>query len=252
MILNNDLTVRDEDLEKFQNIIGIKFNNPKYLIHALLHGSTFSGDKTRLEHFKNINNLDADNYEKLEYLGDSVLGLIVAEYSYNQNEIEEYANINNKTIEGVLTEVKKVLVSNDSLKSLADTIQLDKYIIYGSGLVNIDTIYPNVIEALIGGIYLDQGYPEAKKFVYKYFDIKGALGKIGDSNPIGKFQEEAVKRGYNNPIYREIEQWGPDHDKHFKQGLYLDGNKVTEGEGSTKKEANKKAAEIGLIKMGFS
>ncbi|MCL7413988.1 MAG: putative dsRNA-binding protein, partial [ANME-2 cluster archaeon] len=111
---------------------------------------------------------------------------------------------------------------------------------------------PNVIEALIGGIYLDQGYPEAKRFVYKHFDIQGALTKIGDSNPIGKFQEEAVKRGYGKPEYREIDQWGPDHDKHFIQGLYLDGNKVAEGEGSTKKEANKKAAEIGLIIKGFS
>ncbi|MCL7413780.1 MAG: hypothetical protein M8353_09215, partial [ANME-2 cluster archaeon] len=104
MKINNDLTISDEYLEKFQNIIGIRFNSTKYLIQSLLHGSTFSGNKMQLEHFKNRNNLDADNYEKLEYLGDSVLGLIVAEYSYNQNEIEEYATVKNKKIEGVLTE----------------------------------------------------------------------------------------------------------------------------------------------------
>jgi ribonuclease-3 len=251
MKINSDYTVSAEGLDEFQTIIGIKFNNTKYLIQSLLHGSIFSGDKTKLKNFKIINNLEADNYEKLEYLGDSVLGLIVAEYSYNEIEIEEYAKAHEKKIEGVLTDIKRVLVSNEDLKPLADKINLDDYILYGR-LEDINDIYENVIEALIGSIYLDRGYTEAKKFVYNFFDIKGALDKIGDSNPIGKFQEEAVKRGYDNPEYREIDQSGPDHDKHFKQGLYLSGNKVAEGEGSTKKEANKKAAENGLIKMEFS
>lgn len=251
MKLNSDLTVSAEELDEFQNIIGIRFNNTKYLIQSLLHGSIFSGDKTKLENFKKINNLDADNYEKLEYLGDSVLGLIVAEYSYNEIEIEEYAKTQGRKIEGVLTDIKKVLVSNYNLKPLADQINLDEYILYGD-LEDINNLYANVIEALIGSIYHDRGYAEAKNFVYHFFDINGALDKIGDSNPIGKFQQEAVKRGYNNPEYRDVEQWGPDNDKHFKQGLYLNDNKVAEGEGRTKKEANKRAAENGLIKMGFS
>lgn len=251
MELNNDLTVCAEYLDKFENIIGVRFNNTKYLIQSLLHGSIFSGDKTKLENFKKINNLDADNYEKLEYLGDSVLGLIVAEYSYNEIKIEEYAKVQGRKIEGVLTDIKKVLVSNDNLKPLAGQINLDDYILCGD-LADVNSIYANVIEALIGGIYLDQTYAEAKNFVIRFFDIGGALDKIGDSNPIGKFQEEAVKRGYKNPEYRDIEQWGPDHDKHFKQGLYLNDNKIAEGEGCTKKEANKRAAQSGLMKMGFS
>lgn len=251
MKINNDYTVSSEYLDEFQKIIGIQFNDTKYLIQSLLHGSIFSGDKTKLDTFKKINNLEADNYEKLEYLGDSVLGLIVAEYSYNEKEIEEYAKAQKRKIEGVLTDIKKVLVSNEPLKPLADKINLEKYILYGT-LENINDIFAEVIEALIGSIYLDRGYNEAKNFVYNFFDIKGALNKIGGSNPIGKFQEEAVKRGYNNPDYREIGEWGPDHDKHFKQGVYLNDNKVAEGEGTTKNEANKKAAENGLIKMDFS
>ena len=251
MKINNDFTVKSEYLDEFQNIIGIQFNDIKYLIQPLLHGSIFSGDKTKLDIFKKINCLEADNYEKLEYLGDSVLGLIVAEYSYNENEIEEYAKVQERKIEGVLTDIKKVLVSNEMLKPLAEKITLEKYILHGT-LDNINDIFAEVIEALIGSIYLDRGYAEAKKFVYNFFDIKGALDKIGYVNPIGKFQEEAVKRGYDNPEYREIDQCGPDHDKHFKQGLYLNENKVAEGEGRTKKEANKRAAENGLIKMEFS
>ena len=251
MKINNDFTVSSEYLDEFQNIIGIQFNDTKYLIQSLLHGSIFSGDKTKLDTFKKINNLEADNYEKLEYVGDSVLGLIVAEYSYNEKEIEEYAKIQNRKIEGVLTDVKIVLVSNEMLKPLAAKINLEKYILHGT-LENINDIFAEVIEALIASIYLDRGYNEAKNFVYNFFDIKDALSKIGDSNPIGKFQEEAKKRGYNYPEYREIDEWGPDNDKHFKQGLYLNDNKVAEGEGTTKKEANKRAAENGLIKMGFS
>lgn len=251
MKLNNDMTACAEYLDRFENIIGIRFNNTKYLIQSLLHGSTFSGDKIKLENFKKINNLEADNYEKLEYLGDSVLGLIVAEYSYHEIEIEEYAKAHGREIEGVLTDIKRVLVSNENLKPLACQINLNEYILCGD-LEDINNIYANVMEALIGGIYLDQGYMEARNFVYRFFDISGALYKIGDSNPVGKFQEEAVKRGYNNPKYIEIDQWGPDNNKHFKQGLYLNDNKVAEGEGRTKKEANKRAAQSGLIKMGFS
>jgi ribonuclease-3 len=251
MKLNIDLTVCAEDLEKFQKIIGVRFDNTKYLIQSLLHGSIFSGDKAKLENFRKINKLDADNYEKLEYLGDSALGLIVAEYSYNEIGIEEYAKAQGRKIEGVLTDIKIVLVSNDNLKPLAGQINLDNYILCGD-LEDANNIYANVIEALIGSIYLDQGYAEAKNFVYHFFNIKGALDKIDDSNPIGKFQAEAVKRGYKNPEYRDIDQWGPDNDKHFKRGLYLNDNKVAEGEGSTKKEANKRAAQIGLIKMRFS
>ncbi|MBW6470268.1 MAG: hypothetical protein K0A90_03495 [Methanosarcinaceae archaeon] len=235
-------TVNSNDLDEFQNIIGVRFNDTKYLIQSLLHGSLFSGDKTKLDAFKRVNGLESDNYEKLEYLGDSVLGLIVSEYSYHEKVIEEYARAQERKIEGVLTDIKKILVSNDNLKPLAHKIDLDDYILYGY-LENISDIYANVIEALIGSIYLDQGYVEAKKFVCKFFDIKGALSKIVDSNPKGNLSEICDKKGWDLPEYKLIKDEGPDHKKTFTVGLYICGEQVSIGTGHKIQYAEIDAAE---------
>jgi len=88
MRINDDFTVNSVDLIEFQNEIGVTYNDKKYLIQSLLHKSFFDGNKTKLDAFKKSNDLDADDYEKLEYLGNSVLHLIVDEYSYNDKMIE--------------------------------------------------------------------------------------------------------------------------------------------------------------------
>jgi len=176
------------------------------------------------------------------YFGNATLGLIVAEYSYNEIEIEEYAKAQERKIEGVLTDIKKVLVSNESLKPLADQINLDNYIFHGV-LENINDTYAKVIEALIGGIYRDRGYTEAKNFVYRFFDIKGALGKIGDSNPKGKLNEICDKRGWDRPEYKLIKEEGQDHKKNFTIGLYICNKQVSIGNGQKIKKAEIDAAE---------
>lgn len=245
---NNDLTVSSKELDDFQNIIGVQFNDTKYLIQSLLHSSLFSGNKSKLDAFKKVNNLESDNYEKLEYLGDSVLGLIVAEYFYHDEEIEEYARAQKRTIEGVLTDIKKILASNESLKPLADKIHLEKYILYGV-LENISDIFDDVIEALIAAIHLDQGYTEANKFVCKFFDISGALDKIDDLNPKGKLSEICDKNSCDLPEYRLINEQGPDHKKSFTVGLYVCGRQVSIGTGCKIKEAEADAAEKYLKEM---
>ena len=239
---NKDLTVSSEELDEFQKIIGVRFENNKYLIQSLLHSSLFSGDKTKLDAFKKVNGLEYDNYEKLEYLGDSVLGLIVAEYFYHDEEIEEYAKAQKRTIEGVLTDIKKILASNESLKPLAEDIELEKYILYGV-LENISDIFDDVIEALIAAIHLDQGYIEAKNFVYRFFDLRGALGKIDGLNPKGKLSEICDKNGWDLPEYRLINEQGPDHKKMFTIGLYVCGEQVSIGTGHKIKDAEADAAE---------
>lgn len=249
MKIDNDLTVSSEDLDEFQNIIGVRFNDTKYLIQALLHSSLFSGDKTKLDAFKKVNDLESDNYEKLEYLGDSVLGLIVAEYFYHDKAIEEYAKAQNRKIEGVLTDIKKILASNESLKPLAEDIKLEKYILYGV-LENISDIFDDVIEALIAAIHLDQGYTEANDFVCEFFDIRGALGKIDGLNPKGKLSEICDKNGWNLPEYRLIDEQGPDHKKSFTVGLYVCGGQVSTGNGYKIKDAEADAAEKYLKEMG--
>lgn len=188
MKINDDFSVNSVDLIEFQTEIGVIYNDTKYLIQALLHSSFFSGDKIKLDAFKKSNNLEADDYEKLEYLGNSVLDLIVDEYSYNDKMIEEYAKAQNRTIESVLTDFKRVLVSNESLGPVANEINLDKYILYGV-VENVSDLYDKVIESLIGSIFIDQGFSKAKEFVKNFFDFEGALGKIEDSNPKSKLKE---------------------------------------------------------------
>lgn len=246
---NNDLTVSSKDLNEFQNIIGVQFNDTKYLIQSLLHSSLFSGDKTKLDAFKKVNNLESDNYEKLEYLGDSVLGLIVAEYFYHDEEIEEYARAQKRTIEGVLTDIKKILASNESLKPLAEDIKLEKYILYGV-LENISDVFDDVIEALIAAIHLDRGYTEANNFVCNFFDLRGALGKIDGLNPKGKLSEICDKNCWDLPEYRLINEQGPDHKKSFTIGLYVQGAQVSTGTGCKIKDAEADAAEKFLKEMG--
>ena len=233
--------VSSEDLEKFEQQIGITFNDDTYLIEALLHSSYSSGNESYLERFVQANELEHSNYEKLEFLGDSVLGLIISHHFYYANNLERYAREHGKSVEGTLTEVKKVLVSNKQLKPLANKLHLDEYILC-SGLENITDIYDDVIEALIGGIFCDKGYVEAKKFVLKHFDIEGALGKIGSSNPIGDVKEYCEANRWGDPEYEVIEETGPDHQKHFTVELYIHGEPVAIGSGSKIKDAEADAA----------
>ncbi|AKB25584.1 Ribonuclease III [Methanosarcina sp. MTP4] len=239
--LNSDLTVSLEFLDEVQHKISVTFNNPAFLIQALLHGTFFSGNKIKLNTFKQKNCLENDNYEKLEYLGDSVLGLIISEYTYHNEEIEDYAKTEGKKIEGALTDVKQVLVPNESLVPLARKINLGKYILQ-DGLVNVEDVYANVIEAIIGAIFLDQGYPRAKGFVNTFFDIRGALGKVDSSNPKRKLQERCDKK-HSYLEYNLINEEGPDHKKQFTYLLSINGEEVSYGYGLKKKDAQKDAAE---------
>ena len=239
--INDDLTVSQEFLEEVQHKIGVRFNNPEFLIQALLHSSFFSGDKTKLNAFKQMNCLENDNYEKLEYLGDSVLGLIISEYTYHNEEIEDYAINEGKTIENILTDVKGVLVANKSLAPLVHKINLENYILQ-HGLENVEDVYANVIEAIIGAIFLDQGYLETKRFVMDFFDIKGALGKVGYLDPKGKLQKLCAKK--NSYLeYKLISEEGPDHNKIFTVALFIDFEQVSIGKGSKIKYAEADAAE---------
>lgn len=252
MRLNPDLSVNVNDLDEFQEIIQFRFNDTRYLVQALLHGSLFSGNKDKLNAFKKVNGLENKDYEKLEYLGDSVLGLIVAEYAYHSEEIDEYASSNGLTIEGVSTKIREVLASNKNLKPVAQKIKLSRFVL-SEELVNIDGKLSDIIEALIGAIYLDGGhsrkdsnsnnnYSIAKDFVYRFFDIDAALGKIPISNPKGRIQELFHKTGAGNPCYKLTAEEGPDHDKNYTVGLYMDEELLATGEGNSKRSAEKAAA----------
>jgi ribonuclease-3 len=157
MRINADLSVNENDLEEFQMIIGFRFRDRGYLIQALLHGSLFSGNKEKMLAFRKANNLENKDYEKLEYLGDSILGMIIAEHAYHDRNINEYAKENHLSIEGVCTKIRQVLASNMSLKPVARKIKLSRFILSGEH-ATIDGKLSDIIEALIGAIYLDGGF----------------------------------------------------------------------------------------------
>jgi dsRNA-specific ribonuclease len=254
----SDLSVNDDDLEEFQEIIGFKFKDKSYLIQALLHGSLFSGDKEKLSAFRKVNGLENKDYEKLEYLGDSVLGLIIAEHAFHDNSINEYARSKGLTIEGVATKIRTVLASNESLKPVARKIKLSRFVL-SEEHVNIDGKLSDIMEALIGAIYVDEGgdnisgnsetkgnYSAAKDFVYRFFDIDSALERIAGSNPKGMIQELFHQNGLGNPCYRVLEENGPDHEKQFTVGLFLKDKLLAIGSGKSKSNAEKAAAELHL------
>jgi ribonuclease-3 len=256
--INPDLSINESDLEEFQEIIGFKFNDKSYLIQALLHGSLFSGDKEKLSDFRKVNGLENKDYEKLEYLGDSVLGLIVAEHAFHDNNINKYARSKGLTIEGVATKIRMVLVSNESLKPVAGKIKLSCFVL-SEGHVNIDGKLSDIMEALIGAIYIDGGqdntfktdetegnYYAAKSFVYRFFDVDNALEKIADFNPKGMIQEIFHQNGLGNPVYKVLEEEGPDHDKQFTVGLYLNDKLLAIGSANSKRKAEKTAADLHL------
>ncbi|MDG6244577.1 MAG: putative dsRNA-binding protein [Methanolobus sp.] len=286
MRVNADLSVNESDLEEFQQIIGFRFKDQGYLIQALLHGSLFSGNKEKMLAFRNKNNLGNKDYEKLEYLGDSVLGMIIAEYAYHDRNIDEYAKENCLTIEGVCTKIRQVLASNVSLKPVATKIKLSRFILSGE-YVNIDGKLSDIIEALIGAIYLDGGcdlnnegsknlcnltdelcmenpdsdkgdshkenrkhadsnYLATRDFVYRFFDIYNAIEKIPVSNPKGMLQERFHEMRLGNPCYKLIDEDGPDHKKQFTVGLYIDDRLLATGSGDNKKKAEQAAATLHL------
>ena len=242
MRLNDDLTVNAEDLEEFQRIINVRYRSPQYLIQALTHGSLFNGDSEMLDTFKMRNDLDSKDYEKLEFLGDSVLGLIIAEYAYHDKRVEDYRRSKGKSIEGVSTELKKVLVSNDSLKKIAEKIELSSYVLCEPH-VNIEGKLSDIIEALIGSIYLGScGYEQARKFVYTFFELEMAIDQLPSLNPKGRLKEH-FDRLESDFEYRLLCEDGMPHDRTFTVGLFVNEELMLEGCGKKIKDAEKDAAE---------
>jgi ribonuclease III len=227
-----------QDISDLEKKIIVKFKNKNLLRQALVHRSYLNEHKE----------FELDHNERLEFLGDAVLELITTEFLYNK-----FSNP-----EGELTNFRAALVNRKMLAKISEEIGLDEYLLMSRGESN-DTgrarqyIIANALEALIGAIYLDQGYDEAKKFIEIYF-----LSKMDDvlndklyQDAKSKFQEEAQDKVGATPVYKVVKEWGPDHDKHFLIGVFLNDEKIAEGEGISKQAAQRKAAEEGLKEKGW-
>lgn len=226
------------NLEELQKNLSVKFKNPELLRQALVHRSYLNENPGSF----------ADHNERLEYLGDAVLELAVTEYLYKTYQKPE----------GELTALRAALVNSDSLASVATNVKLNDFLLLSRG-ERKDTgkarqyLLANAIEAIIGALYLDQGYEAAKQFVeqklLKFLPL--IIEKKLYRDPKSLFQEEAQGRVGITPTYEVLKEWGPDHVKHFVIGVFLGDELVAEGEGTSKQEAQQAAAEKALKTKGW-
>ena len=226
-----------EDIEKFEEILNYKFKDRNLLVQALSH-SSYANEKKK----SRISN------ERLEFLGDSVLSIVVSQYLF-----EHLTHI----AEGELTKLRASLVCEKSLHVFAKQINLGDYILLGKGEENTGgrerpSILADAFEAVIAAIFLDGGLEAASKHILRFIpediqrlkkpafnDFKTILQEIVQKNP-----EEKVE-------YVLVGEEGPDHDKRFVVEVHLNSNVIGEGIGKSKKEAEQMAAKQALELMGY-
>ena len=219
------------NIEKIENNINYYFKDKKLLQTALTHVS-----------YANENNVNS--YEKLEFLGDSILEFISSKYLY-----ENFTNLS----EGELTKVRAQVVCEESLKDIATKHELYNYILVGkSEKANKGSkksaILADCIEALIAAIYFDGGLDKAEEFIINNLkeSMEYATNHIGMRDYKTVLQEKLQKDGDVHIEYNIIKEEGPDHDKIFTAEVKCDGKILARGEGKSKKMAEMQAAKIAL------
>lgn len=191
-----------------------------------------------------------DHNERLEFLGDAVLEIIVTEYLFHNFP---------DTPEGDLTNWRASLVNYKMLSRVANELELDKYLYLSKGEAKDKNskarqyILANAMEAVIGAVYLDQGTRPAKKIIKKYIlsKLDHILSNKLYQDPKSKFQEKAQEVYGVTPHYKVLSEAGPDHAKTFEVGLYLGDELISKGKGSSKQEAQVLAAEAGIKAKGW-
>lgn len=222
--------------EDFEKVIGYKFKNNSILQEALTHSS-----------YKNEQPNDKKDNERLEFLGDSVLSLIVTKYLF-----ENFKD----TDEGKLSKMRASLVYNKSLVSFAKKINLGDMLKMGRGEEHLGgrnrpSILENAFEALIGAIFIDGGLESACEFVYKFIKDEKSIDGNNLYDYKSKFMEYAQKNGNVNIEYIVLNESGPSHNKTFEVLLKLNGKPVGKGKGKSKKKAEQSSAYNALVAMGY-
>jgi ribonuclease-3 len=229
-----------KDFSSLEKKLQIKFKNKKLLEEAFTHRSYLNENPDwRGEH-----------NERLEFLGDAVLELSVTEHLY--------INFPDKA-EGELTSYRAALVNANMLSEVAQDLGLNDHLLLSRGEAKDmgrarQYILANTFEALVGAIYLDQGYAVADEFIKSCVltRIKDVISKKLFRDPKSLFQERAQEISGVTPTYEVVKEWGPDHNKHFVVGVYLGRELIAEGEGPSKQEAQISAAEEGLRVKGWN
>ncbi len=223
-----------KDFSVLEKKLGISFINKDLLTHAFVHRSYLNENP----------NFHLTHNERLEFLGDAVLELVVTEYLYKQ--YPEHP-------EGELTTWRASLVNSKMLSELAKELELNDFLLLSKGEAKEngkarDYILANTFEAFVGSLYLDQGLKVCENFigmcVLQKLPHILATELFRDSK--SRLQEVAQEKVSITPAYKTLEEWGPDHEKHFRIGAFLENELVAEGEGSSKQEAEEAAASNAL------
>ncbi len=231
--------MKEKDLAGFEKLINISFSDKHILKQAFTHRSYLNENR----------GIKGGHNERLEFLGDAVLELVITHYLY-----ELYPDKN----EGDLTSIRSALVNAQTCADVARNLEVNEYLLLSRGEAKDvgrarQYILANALEAIIGAIYLDQGYDSAKDFIMKYISpmtekiVKEELWIDAKS----KFQEKAQDIVGITPSYKTIKEVGPDHDKKFTVGVFLNERLVAEGEGDSKQDAEQGAARKALKEKGW-
>jgi ribonuclease-3 len=227
------------DFSKFEKKISVIFNDKNLLRQAFTHRSYINENKgTGLNH-----------NERLEFLGDAVLELVITEFLFNEFPEKQ---------EGELTSLRAALVNTVTISKIAGDIGMNDFLLLSKG-ESRDTgrarqvILANTFEAFIGSVYLDQGYESAKKFIADnlFAELKIIFANSSWKDSKSSFQEKAQEFVGITPLYKTLNEVGPDHNKVFTVGLFLAEELVSEGKGHSKQEAQEEAARLALKKKGW-
>ena len=224
--------LKDEDISRFEQLIGYTFRDKELLIQAFTHSSFVNEQKINKR----------PDYERLEFLGDAVLEMISSAYLFRKFPDKK---------EGQMSKMRASLVCEGALAYDAEQLKLKDYILLGKGEEatggrNKESIIADVMEAVIGALFLDGGIEESKRFIDSYVLTNiDAVEMFGDSKSL--LQELAQGENLGEVRYEICGESGPEHDKIFEVRVYVGDKNLGEGTGKTKKAAEQKAANRALL-----
>lgn len=223
----------------FENRIGYAFKDKDLLRQAFTHRSYLNENRDKSK----------EHNERLEFLGDAVLELVITEFLYAKYP---------KKPEGDLTAYRAALVNTVSISDAASKLDMNSFLLLSKGEARDvgrarQIILANAFEALIGALYMDDGYEMAKQFIATqlFHKTDEVVEKRLWQDAKSRLQEVAQEKEGVTPSYDIVSQSGPDHDKHFLVGVFVSGERVATGEGKSKQEAEQVAAQKALAAKGW-
>jgi ribonuclease-3 len=234
-----EVPLAGKDLAALESILGVVFIDKSILLSAITHRSYLNENRAATQ----------DHNERLEFLGDAVLELVVTDYLFRHYPEKP---------EGELTAIRAALVNTVSLSATSEQLGVNQFLLMSKGEAKDEGrarqyILANVFEAFVGAMYLDQGYDVAAAFIARqlFSKTENIVRNRLWQDPKSRFQELAQDYVSVTPTYQLLSQEGPDHDRMFTIGVYLRNDLVAEGNGRSKQEAEQQAAERAIAVKGW-